>query len=67
MKEEYIYEVVFCCEEMKNHNEIGIYVLEEGDHGVVDLDGVTLIYCPFCGKKIEVIKVGTEELHEDTR
>jgi len=56
MEEEYIYEIVSCCEKMKNHNEMGIYVLDEGDYRTVDLDGITLIYCPFCGRKIEFIK-----------
>ena len=49
-------EIKVCCDEMKNHNELGIYLIETEDGWELDYDGLLLRYCPFCGKKIKVKK-----------
>ena len=45
--------VKVCCNLTKNHNQLGIYLIEYENVWELDYDGLTLHYCPNCGKKIE--------------
>ena len=62
MKIKYINEVEYCCKEMEDKMYLNLFYYDDGKlllndtHYLKDkIEEISLIYCPFCGKKIEFI------------